>query len=240
VKKLLSLQAVRSMLALLASLYIRFVYMTTRWEIVGKDWLEQYANHDTPFILCFWHSRLLMGPYFWHGRTEPFNMLISAHQDGQLIAQVISHFGLNTIHGSSSNGGFAATRLLLQKLKQGTYVGITPDGPRGPRQRINGNVIGIAQKANVDILPATYATSNRIIFKSWDRFHFPLPFGRGIFIFGPIVAVSRGRRSLEEWHTHLETVMNHQIAQADTAMGHDPILPAEPTISQGTVKDPST
>src|SRR5262249_1086726 len=100
-------------------------------------------------------------------------------------------------------GGPAALRAMVRQLRQGESVGITPDGPNGPAMRASAGIVGVARLAGVPILPMTYATSRRRILQTWDRFHLPLPFSRGVFLSGgacggdgsaPRAAGARARR----------------------------------------------
>lgn len=145
--------------------------------------MEPYRQNNRPILVCFWHNRLCMMP-FARPTTAPFHMLISGHADGKLISMAVGYFGIQTIAGSTSKGGSDAIRKLLRVLKQGDCAGVTPDGPRGPRFSINPTLISLASKANVDLAPMSYSTSRNIIFRTWDKFFLPLPFSKGVFIYG--------------------------------------------------------
>ena len=87
-----------------------------------------------PFILAFWHGRLLMIPMAWQN-LAPMHMLISGHRDGRIIADAVRYFGIDSIAGSSNAGGGAALRAMVRHVRHGDCVGITPDGPDGPAMR---------------------------------------------------------------------------------------------------------
>jgi len=91
-------------LAFLAAQYIRLVFVTCKWDIVGRDTLEAYVKAKKPLIACFWHGRLSMLVYAWPWKNQPFHMLLSNHRDGRLIGQVISYFGIAPIWGSTQRG----------------------------------------------------------------------------------------------------------------------------------------
>ena len=80
--------------------YIRIVYRTTNWQIEGAEWPRRLRAQGKPFILAFWHGRLLMIPMAWQ-RLAPMHMLISAHPDGQIIADAVTYFGVDSIAGST-------------------------------------------------------------------------------------------------------------------------------------------
>lgn len=111
--------------------WIRLVWATSRWEVVGGEIPRRLHAAKRPFIVAFWHGRLLMMPMAWE-RSVPIRMLISAHRDGRLIADSVAAFGIESIAGSSTRGGSTALRQMVKALRQGVCVGITPDGRGGP------------------------------------------------------------------------------------------------------------
>src|SRR5207249_2830249 len=141
-------------------LYIRFVYRTNRWAVEGAEIPRELRRAGRPFILAFWHGRLLMIPMAWQ-RLAPMYMLISAHRDGRIIADAVTYFGVNSIAGSTRRGGSAALRHMLRQIAAGDCVGITPDGPRGPAMRASIGVVNVARLARVPIVPVVFATSRR-------------------------------------------------------------------------------
>ena len=188
--------------------YIRFVYLTNRWSVEGAEWPRRLRAEGKPFILAFWHGRLLMIPMAWQ-RLAPMHMLISAHRDGRIIADAVTYFGVESIAGSTSRGGSAALRTMLKRLKAGDCVGITPDGPRGPAMIASTGIVNLARLARVPIVPITYATSRRRVLATWDRFHLALPFGRGVYLWGEPIEIAadlddagleRARRLVETTH----------------------------------------
>jgi lysophospholipid acyltransferase (LPLAT)-like uncharacterized protein len=78
-------------------------------------------------------------------------------------------------------------------------------------------VIMIASQTGRPIFPVTFSASRKKVFNSWDRFLFPYPFSRGVFIWGePIwVRPQEGEADVEENRKNLETTLNQITAQAD-------------------------
>jgi lysophospholipid acyltransferase (LPLAT)-like uncharacterized protein len=184
-------------------------------------------------VVCFWHGRLLMMPC---AQRPPmtYHMLISGHRDGQLIARTIGRFGSGVVAGSSSRGGALAVKQCIDLLAAGVAVGITPDGPRGPRMRAAGGAVEIARRTGVPMLPVTYSVTRRRILGSWDRFLLPLPFSRGVFILGEPIEVPANARSeaLEAARVELERRLNAITAEADRLTGHAPVEPADPVAAR--------
>ncbi len=211
----------------LVSLYIRLVHATGRWRILGDQAVERLTDEGRPFVVCLWHGRMLMMPYAW-SRADQVHMLISSHIDGQLIAQTIRHFGAKTIAGSSSKGGGGAIRAMLRTLKDRQWVGITPDGPRGPRMRAAAGIVQLARLAGVPIFPVTFGADRCWTLRSWDRFTIPLPLARGVFIWGPPIEVPRQADSAtqERARRQVEDGLNAITAQADRLCGRPAVEPA--------------
>ena len=196
--------------------YIRFVYATTRWQIVGAEIPRAFWEKEEPFILAFWHGRLLMMPHCWD-LTVPIHMLISQHRDGLLIADTVAHFGIKTVSGSSSRGGSNALRTMVKHLRAGRCVGITPDGPRGPRMRSSKGIITVARLSGAPVIPATYATTNGQILHSWDRFLLAWPFSKGVIIWGNPIEVPAGAdaEAMEKARQRVEESLSSITAKAN-------------------------
>lgn len=232
-KKIVKSAAMRRFVSFLVSLYVRLVWLTSRFDVIGADEPRARWAAGEPFILSFWHGRLLMMPYSWD-RSKKIGMLISNHRDGELIANTIGHFGLGTIRGSSakegrqSKGGTEALRAMLKTLKDGDYVGITPDGPRGPRMRASDGIVAVARMSGVPVIPATYATKNRIRLGTWDRFLVPLPFTKGVIMWGDPIMISKdkGADAAEAARLQIEQAMNDLADRADRHVGQDVVAPA--------------
>ena len=158
-----------------------------------------------------------MGLAWRYGDTV--TVLASAHRDGRIIARVLEGFGFFVVHGSTNKGGSNALRRLTKTLKNGG-IGITPDGPRGPRMRAAAGVIMLARLAKVPIIPMTFAISRRRVHTSWDRFVVPLPFARGVYMWGdPISAPTSADRTLmEDKRLELERAITDLTAKADVLL----------------------
>jgi lysophospholipid acyltransferase (LPLAT)-like uncharacterized protein len=222
--------ALRRALCRVIALYIRFVYATSRWTIEGGEQAARFHRDKRPFILAFWHGRLLMMPMAWP-RDVAIHMLISGHRDGRIIADAVGHFGITSIAGSSSRGGLAALRAMVKQLKNGDCVGITPDGPRGPAMQASQGIVAAARLARVPIVPLAYATRRRRVMGTWDRFHLAFPFTEGLHLWGePIeVPADADDSALERYRQLVEDRLNALGSEADRRMGHDPV-PVTPSL----------
>lgn len=158
----------------IGSLIIRLLYFTNKKKFHAPDTLG-----DDNFIMACWHGELLLIPYAYlrYKKNPNVKLFISEHFDGELIAKTLSFFGFGTIRGSTTRGGAKALIKAIKDVKDGSDIGITPDGPKGPRHEVQDGIIAIAQKTKkkivlVEIKPTKYWQLN-----SWDKFVIPKPFG---------------------------------------------------------------
>lgn len=230
VKSILKSDSVRRAACWIGAQYIRLVHASGSWTVTGDETARRLWDEGKPFILCFWHGRLLMMPYCWD-RSKTIHMLISQHRDGQLIANTVAHFGIKTAAGSSSKGGAGALRVMLKALKAGEYVGITPDGPRGPRMRASDGIVSVARMSGAPILPATFGISGGRVLGSWDRFLVAWPFARGVIVWGEPIEVARDADAdaLADARQRVEDGLNAVTAEADRVSGRTPVEPAVET-----------
>jgi lysophospholipid acyltransferase (LPLAT)-like uncharacterized protein len=198
-KRLLRHPSAQKLLARLLGIYLAFALRTTRWRIEGMEHVIPHAA-GAPAVVAFWHERLPMMPMLWvlarrlpEGRLSRAraHVLVSRHRDGQFIGAVVSRFALDVVLGSSSRGGAASMRNLLALLADGDHVAITPDGPRGPRRTAAPGVAQLAALSGAPVLPCAARTTRCRVLPSWDRMVVPLPFGRGVVVCCPAIAVPR-------------------------------------------------
>jgi len=227
-KKITKSAAFQSFFTWVLAGYLRFLHWSGRWDFVNANAIDQAKTlQGGAFIYAFWHGRL---PLIWGGvrKREDVHVLISAHSDGRLIARVIELLGLKVVTGSSSRGGAKAMRDMLKLVKAGKEISITPDGPRGPRMRVQMGVIALAQMTGAPIVPSTFSAKSGMILKSWDRMQLPWPFSKGVYILGDPFVVPRDAEDLEPYRVRLEEILNTLTAEADRRMGQPEILPADP------------
>jgi len=161
----------------------KLLALTVRWEFVG----ERYCPDKAPYILSFWHARILMIPYAyrdWNG-----TVMISEHRDGSFIADAVKLMGIMSSRGSSTRGGAKALLEMIRLARKGKSLGITPDGPKGPREVVQPGTVQLARKSGLPLRAVCYATKRHWRANSWDRFYIPKPFTRGVFVIGePVFA----------------------------------------------------
>lgn len=232
------------------ALYLRFVFATSRWTIAQGELADTLGGK--PCVVVFWHARLAVMPHIFR-RHRKSHMLISSHRDGELIARTVEMLGFSTVRGSTARqkpgeerakdkGGAAALRRMIRIVKSGGSVGITPDGPRGPRMRVSPGTITLAALSGAPLLALSYSSSRAIHFNSWDRFVLPLPFGHIHVAFaGPfMLPAPLDNAAAERARLDLEEALNRLTETCDRAAGQEPVRPApakwDPKSEAGALK----
>ena len=212
---------------------MRLVKRTTRWKFRHADRVAHILGSGDGVIALTWHSRFLMLTAAWEAdELDPY-VMISRSRDGAVVAATCKALGLKTIRGSrpkkgKNKGGDAAAAAALTAIRAGGCVVITPDGPRGPRQRLGEGPLRLARATGAEIMPCTFAVARRKEFNSWDRFILPKLFGKGLILWGTPVSVpaETSDADLDAIRLGIETEMNALLSEADTELGHITVEPA--------------
>lgn len=163
-------------------------------SLLGKTWritihdphcIDIYNDRGKKRVYCFWHAHLLVTAFTFRHTGKA--AMVSSSKDGQLAASVARRWGYDIVTGSSTRGGSAALRESLRLLRNNQCVGITPDGPRGPKRKAKNGVAQIAQQAGADVVAIRMKADRFWQLKSWDGFIIPKPFARIRFILGPLL-----------------------------------------------------
>lgn len=174
--------------------FIRLLALTLRRQLEDPAGLLQ-QNPGEPRIWAFWHNRILLMPYVyeWLCPGRRMLMMVSRSRDGEFITRIMNRFGIDGARGSSSKGGSDALRELLRELErpQARDIGITPDGPRGPRAQVQDGVLALAATSGRPIYPVTLHYSRFWQLSSWDRFQIPQPGAICRVVIGPAVAAPK-------------------------------------------------
>ncbi|MBI5416636.1 lysophospholipid acyltransferase family protein [Candidatus Poribacteria bacterium] len=189
-------------------LIIYVICSTIHIKIIGEEILEGFYKQKKCVIFTFWHDAQLFFVYYYRNRN--IQVLVSESKDGEYISRTINKLGFITIRGSSSKSGIRALLKLVNAMNTGFDAGITPDGPRGPRHILKEGVLLLSQKTGAPIIPISFFSSKMKIFDSWDKFLLPLPFSKGVLIYGKpfIVPETCSSEEFENYKTKVETELN--------------------------------
>lgn len=196
--------------------YLRFVRLTSRYRVAGGEGLDENMRKTGHAVWCCWHNRLL-GAIALHARLN-LGAVISRSGDGELIARAVERLGYTTLRGSTSRGGSEALRAVLKHIRKGFGVVFTPDGPRGPRYQVQQGAAFAAVRAGLPLVPVGVGATRKIVFRSWDRFQLPLPFGTVQVVYGPPLTFAPDE-DLEQARERIRVALTAATEEADRLLG---------------------
>lgn len=233
-KRLLSSGRLVALGSALGAAYIRLAYNTSKVRRDPPDTdTKLFAEH--PQIFAMWHGQFGMLPKIKPDRPADVAAMVARHGDAELIAGVLSRFGMSLIRGAGAGyrrrnrGGAAALRGALKALEQGTTVAMTADVAPGPARKAGNGIVMLAKLSGRPIVPCAMATSRYITLNNWSAFTINLPFSRlGIVVGDPIrVPEDADSAALEAARISVERGLNQATARAyELAGAIDPLLPA--------------
>ena len=195
IKNFLKNYFIKKFLSLVGALYIYIVYVSSQKTFINKDNFDKLILENKSFIYALWHDQLLLSPFTWQTKNR-IDILISKHKDGDIIADLIKYHGFNSIRGSTNNPSkvkekntISSIRKIIKTLKADVSIGITPDGPRGPRHKVSEGTINIARISNKKILPMALAYKEQWVLNTWDKFIIPKPFNKICIVWGDTIDI---------------------------------------------------
>ncbi|HEX2852318.1 MAG TPA: lysophospholipid acyltransferase family protein [Opitutaceae bacterium] len=152
---------------------------TLRMEAAPDD-LRNYQKRDQPVAIVLWHNRLFLSPEIVrrYRQGRPAYALVSASKDGAWLSAFFSLAGMRIVRGSSSRLGREAAMALVDVLRAGHDIGVTPDGPRGPCYDLKPGAVIVARRTQAALLLVGAQFHSAWRMKSWDQFYLPKPFSR--------------------------------------------------------------
>ena len=208
------------LIGLFGKLLVDLLFKTTRIETVGFEKVASIIE-GRRFIFAFWHSRILLISFLYQGWDAA--ILVSQSQDGELIARTLQRQGHETFRGSTTRGGLRALSQMIKNLKENRRpAAIIPDGPQGPRFKVQPGIIMLAKKTGFPIVPVTYSASRIKVFNSWDRFILPIPFSGCRIVYGDPVSVPENAdpETVSACRSGLEQELRRITTTADRFYGH--------------------
>lgn len=213
------LSSLKIFLIALAVTAIYWLY-SRLWIIRRYDYPKEIAG--TPAVYAHWHGDelLLVGAF----SGQNMAVMSSWSRDGTLMSMVLRWLGYRVSRGSSSKGGCAGLKGLVDAVKDGSDASLAVDGPRGPYHTVKPGVLKLAQLTGSPIVPGACAARRRYLFKkAWNKCYLPLPFSRCAIVYGKPFRVApdaseaeleKTRLSLQEQLVQLAASAEAKVAQA--------------------------
>jgi lysophospholipid acyltransferase (LPLAT)-like uncharacterized protein len=195
---------------------IRLGKRTLRCHMTGPD-VHPADPASSRHIYAFWHESVLAMLVL----KAPIRVLIGRHADGETAAQVCRHLGIQVVRGSTTRGGGTAL-LELMHGDRAAHIGLTPDGPRGPRRQAQIGVVALASLTGLPIVGVGAGFSRAWRARSWDHFALPSPGSTVYLVTTPPLRVppQLDRQELERYRRlHEESLLNATAAAESWAQG---------------------
>jgi hypothetical protein len=195
-----------------AGCLMRLVGATLQVQVVDRCGLTRPGGISGPVVLALWHNRIFTIAPVWArhcGKHRRNVVLTSASHDGAAVAHAMETFGMGAVRGSSSRRAVAGLIGLRQALRGGSDATVTPDGPRGPRYRLQAGLVKLAQSAGVPVVAIHARFGRAWRLRTWDGMVVPVPFSRVEVVFDEALAVPAGldEDAFEAWRAGLEERM---------------------------------
>ncbi|MDA9980450.1 lysophospholipid acyltransferase family protein [Pelagibacterales bacterium] len=215
IKIILKNYFVKKFLSLVGALYVYIVYVSSKKIFINKTSFDKLILENESFIYALWHDQLLLSPLTWQTKKR-IDILISKHKDGDIIADLIKYHGFNSIRGSTNNpykekekNTISSIRKIIKTLRGNVSIGITPDGPRGPRHKVSEGTINISRISNKKILPMALDYKKKWVLSTWDKFIIPKPFNKICIVWGdPLDTIINKKDTSKQQETLEKSLIN--------------------------------
>ena len=161
-------------------LFYRLWTKSLRMDFLSPEDEAILKDSESPAIILLWHNRLFVAGE-WHGRFRSSRKcygLISGSRDGAWLESFYGWSGILAVRGSRNKRGASALRELARVIKNGSDIGITPDGSRGPCYEVKPGALLLAKISKSPILLLSFRFHRALRLSSWDSFFLPIPFSR--------------------------------------------------------------
>ena len=155
--------------------------------VQSYDWITSQCPclvfQGERIVLSFYHRRLVLMPQAYPfrrrsstGERRGVAILSSDSKDGERSAATWRWFGIHAVRGTAGDRGAQALVRMIQAVRQDWDLGITVDGPRGPRQEVKPGVLAVSRKTGAWIVPVCVGYARAWTLRTWDAMLVPKPF----------------------------------------------------------------
>jgi lysophospholipid acyltransferase (LPLAT)-like uncharacterized protein len=189
--------------------------------------LKMHFHEETPranprtklppelYLYCVWHDSVVIPAFAKRHRCTA--ALTSRHADGSFVAYVLRSIGVSTIRGSTNHMGAGAMRQLMRAAED-KHIGITPDGPRGPRRQMSTGIAFLASRTGRAVVPtACSCVRCWSVPGTWTNLIIPKPFTHVYVLTGQPIIVPRdlGRDQLQPYVAQIQGEMDRLNERAE-------------------------
>ena len=155
-----------------------FWWSTLRIKVSNES-LRLLKDAPSPAVFIHWHNHLFFSGYW--GKFRPkgkLYALISAGAIGAWISPIFERFNVKPIRGSVNLRGNHALKEVVQVVRDGNDLVVTPDGSRGPCYDFKPGTALVVKTVDPLIVFFSCNFHNAWRLKTWDRFYIPKPFSK--------------------------------------------------------------
>ena len=192
--------------ASLVFLSLWIIKSTSNWNGVNEEIIEKELTKKKTFIVLIWHHQLMGSTFSWKFKPK-LRPIATSHRDGQLSTLVQKKFGLDPLLRKKDNPTFLIKNI-SKAVQNGDCIYITPDAPHGPPKKINTNIFKLCQKFDLNIAILSFHTNKYFRINSWDKLKIPLPFSKGIYLWGNNIIQSKEFKNEIEFNKKISHELN--------------------------------
>ena len=171
-----------NLFANLVFLSLWIIKSTSSWRGINEEIIKKELLNKRSLIILIWHHQLMGSTFSWKFNSK-LRPIATSHRDGQLSTLVQKKFGLEPLLRKKDNPTFLIKNI-SKAVQDGDCIYITPDAPHGPPKKINTSIFKLCQKFNLNIAILSFHTNKYFRLNSWDKLKIPLPFSKGIYLWG--------------------------------------------------------
>ena len=192
--------------ASLVFLSLWIIKYTSNWNGVNEEIIEKELTKKKTLIVLIWHHQLMGSTFSWKYKPK-LRPIATSHRDGQLSTLVQKKFGLDPLLRKKDNPTFLIKNI-SKAVQNGDCIYITPDAPHGPPKKINTNIFKLCQKFDLNIAILSFHTNKYFRINSWDKLKIPLPFSKGIYLWGNNIIQSKEFKNEIDFNKKISDELN--------------------------------
>ena len=179
---------------------------TSNWKGVNEQIIEKELTKKKTLIVLIWHHQLMGSTFSWKFKPK-LRPIATSHRDGQLSTLVQKKFGLDPLLRKKDNPTFLIKNI-SKAVQNEDCIYITPDAPHGPPKKINTNIFKLCQKFDLNIAILSFHTNRYFRINSWDKLKIPLPFSKGIYLWGNEIIQSKEFKNEIDFNKKISDELN--------------------------------
>ena len=195
-----------NLFANLVFLSLWIIKSTSNWKGVNEQIIEKELTKKKTLIVLIWHHQLMGSTFSWKFKPK-LRPIATSHRDGQLSTLVQKKFGLDPLLRKKDNPTFLIKNI-SKAVQNEDCIYITPDAPHGPPKKINTSIFKLCQKFDLNIAILSFHTNRYFRINSWDKLKIPLPFSKGIYLWGNKIIQSKEFKNEIDFNKKISDELN--------------------------------